>query len=71
MIEDDGYRTAVANLIHFEGQIQLIEYHRGPDPVFFSEERPASIAPPQTESFTNREKITAFKPMCLNFTLHQ
>jgi hypothetical protein len=38
--------------------------------VFLSEEWPGSIAP-QTESVTNREKATAFKPMYLNFTLHQ
>jgi hypothetical protein len=65
-------RAEVANLIHLEGQIELIEHHQGPDPVFLSEERPGSIAPPpQTESVTNREKTIAFKPMCLNVTLHQ
>jgi hypothetical protein len=37
--------------------------------VFLSEEWPGNIAPPpQTESVTNREKTTVFKPMCLNFT---
>jgi hypothetical protein len=34
--------------------------------------RPArEYCPPPNESVTNREKKTAFKLMCLNFTLHQ
>jgi hypothetical protein len=49
-----------------------MENHQGPDPVFLSEERPGSIAPPPKLSQSQTvKKTTASKPMRLNFTLHQ
>jgi hypothetical protein len=64
-------RAAVANLIHLEGQIYLTEHHQGPHQCFFHKSGQGVLPSPQIKSVTNREKTTAFKPMCLNFTLHQ
>jgi hypothetical protein len=71
----------VSYLIHYSSGGQL-NTSRGPNLTYRTPSRARSSVsfrraareycpPPQTESVTNREKTTAFKPTCLNFTLHQ
>jgi hypothetical protein len=64
-------RPAVANLIHLEGQILTYRTpSRARSSVSF---RKAAweYCPPKLSQSQIVKKTTAFKPMCLNFTLHQ